>query len=141
MKLSNLLSKVLDGQKLVENMTEEVKKPKKEETKESTLTLETEKIETEPKAEEVVKVKSEVNEAETKQKHDEEIAAKIKAQIKPKAKTLDKKESPAKTMSVPDFAKLREMAKQARQSPQVPPPVTPPVADVEETAKTDTPQT
>jgi hypothetical protein len=160
MKLDSLLSKVLDGQKLVDNMTEESKKLKKElppEPKEPTATPTITSVSAETKVEEKVKpVKKPleiqtpaVNEAEiNKQKHDEEIAAKIKAQIKPKA-PANKQEPPAKTMSVPNFAKLRELAKQARQSSATPPaapsvsPLTPPVATtVEETsAKTDTSQT
>lgn len=138
MKLSNLLSDVLDGQKLIDNgpdekKTQEVKsEPAKEESK--TTTKKTKKAQPELPVDSI-----------DKQKHDEEIAAKIKAKIKP---TTTKSEPASKTMNVPNFAKLREMAKQQTTKQPVttitPPSVTPPPepSTVEQTtAKTDTPKT
>ena len=123
MKLSKLLSDVLDGQKLVDNAPDK-KKEEIEPAQEKELEQQTPAPEVLPEAKptksKVKKIAPVVESApvppspttpEAKQKHDEEIAAKIKAQIKKPTKPV---ELPAKTMSVPDFAKIRELAKQAK---------------------------
>ena len=149
MKLSNLLSDVLDGQKLVDNAPDKPKEVKSvKEEKLSTKKLKTEAKKSEESTEQTkpkTKVKKTATPAAvptlpelqpppvvapetTKQKHDEEIAAMIKAQIK---KPVKPTEPPAKTMSVPDFAKIREMTKLSKKT-------TPPQEAVVEKASTKT---
>jgi hypothetical protein len=152
MKLSKLLSNVLDGQKLVDNLPDKNEEAKPPVQEEEIITKKSKTIETPSELEPKVKAKStKVKKTpapvaapvpelptpitpEAKQKHDEEIAAKIKAQIKKSTKPV---EPPARTMSVPDFAKIRELTKQAKK----------PAPPVQETAvektpiKTDTPKT
>jgi len=130
MKLSKLLSDVLDGQKLVDNAPdkkkEEIEPAQEKELEQQKPALPEAKPKPKPKPKlkptksKVKKIAPVVESApvppspttpEAKQKHDEEIAAKIKAQIKKPTKPV---ELPAKTMSVPDFAKIRELAKQAK---------------------------
>jgi hypothetical protein len=187
MKLSTLLSNVLDGQKLVDNLPDKpkrveeekkVKKPKtetppevkaaavpeivqeKETPKPKTVKVkikQPEPLTLEPIEEQEVETEEiPVIAAEAKRKRDEEIAAEIRARISATPKREVKKipipeSSSGKKMTVPDFTKIREMAKQARKSVVVEPqpapiteekpssiPPTPP-ASVEEKPKTDIP--